>query len=168
MRTQMIRYFHCLVFFCLCFSYLSYPAKAAPSELKATTIAGEKMSVPEKGKKTAVHFWTSWCPPCKDELPQFQKFYNVNKNHAQVITVNLTSQEQSKESVNRFLKEHQLTLPVVLDQDGKFMNLYRIVTIPTTYLYNEQGEIENIIVGPMTAEQLLNWSRGDNSINKHS
>lgn len=145
-----------LCVFALCF--LSMPVKAAPAEMKATTIAGEKMTIPAKGKKTAVHFWTSWCPPCKDELPQFQKFHEEKKNHAQLITVNLTSQEQSKESVSRFLKEYRLTLPVVLDPEGKFMNLYRIVTIPTTYLYNEDGKLENVIVGPMTTEQLRSWS----------
>ncbi|MGG3626279.1 endospore biogenesis thiol-disulfide oxidoreductase StoA [Bacillus gobiensis] len=137
---------------------ISWPVEAAQAEIHATTIDGGKMIIPEKGKKTAVHFWTSWCPPCKEELPQFQKFYEENKNRTQLITVNLTSQEKSKESVSRFLKEYHLTLPVVLDPDGRFMNLYRIVTIPTTYLYNEDGKLENVIVGPMTSDQLHSWS----------
>ncbi|MGF7533436.1 endospore biogenesis thiol-disulfide oxidoreductase StoA [Bacillus mexicanus] len=131
---------------------------AAPAVFLMKTIEGEDIRVPTKGQKTILHFWTSWCPPCKKELPQFQSFYNAHQSGSvKLVTVNLVNSEQNQKAVEDYIKANKLTFPIVLDSKGELMKEYHIITIPTSFLLNEKGEIEKTKIGPMTAEQLKEW-----------
>ncbi|QUF66834.1 endospore biogenesis thiol-disulfide oxidoreductase StoA [Bacillus atrophaeus] len=133
--------------------------RSVPAVFLMKTIEGDDISIPHKGQKTILHFWTSWCPPCKKELPQFQSFYEEQQaGGVQLVTVNLVNAEQNKQAVVDFIEANKLTFPVVLDSQGDLMKTYHIVTIPTSFLLNEKGEIEKTAVGPMTAEQLKEWA----------
>ncbi|MBT2573594.1 TlpA family protein disulfide reductase [Bacillus sp. ISL-51] len=133
--------------------------QAVPAVFMMKTIEGDDISIPNKGRKTILHFWTSWCPPCKKELPQFQTYYeNHHSDQVSLVTVNLVNAEQNKQAVQNFINQHHLTFPIVLDSRGELMKEYRIITIPTSFLLNEKGEIEKTVVGPMTAAQLKKWS----------
>ncbi|MEK5082333.1 endospore biogenesis thiol-disulfide oxidoreductase StoA [Bacillus sp. FSL H8-0515] len=132
---------------------------AVPAVFLMKTIDGEDISIPNKGQKTILHFWTSWCPPCKKELPQFQSFYDAHQSGSvKLVTVNLVNSEQNQQAVEDFIKANKLTFPIVLDAKGELMKEYRIITIPTSFLLNEKGEIEKTKIGPMTAEQLKEWT----------
>ncbi|KXZ12766.1 sporulation protein [Bacillus nakamurai] len=133
--------------------------QAVPAVFLMKTIEGDDISIPHKGRKTILHFWTSWCPPCKKELPQFQTYYEKHhSDQVSLVTVNLVNAEQNKQAVQNFVNQHHLTFPIVLDSRGELMKEYRIITIPTSFLLNEKGEIEKTVVGPMTASQLKKWS----------
>ncbi|QHM17039.1 Sporulation thiol-disulfide oxidoreductase A [Bacillus subtilis] len=133
---------------------------AVPAVFLMKTIEGEDISIPNKGQKTILHFWTSWCPPCKKELPQFQSFYDAHPSDSvKLVTVNLVNSEQNQQVVEDFIKANKLTFPIVLDSKGELMKEYHIITIPTSFLLNEKGEIEKTKIGPMTAEQLKEWTK---------
>ena len=133
--------------------------RAIPAVILMKTIEGDEISIPDKGQKTILHFWTSWCPPCKKELPQFQTYYEQSQSDdVRLVTVNLMNAERNKDTVQNFVNQHHLTFPIVLDSKGELMKEYNVMTIPTSFLLNEKGEIEKKIVGPMTASQLKEWS----------
>ncbi|KZR60089.1 peroxiredoxin family protein [Pseudobacillus badius] len=120
---------------------------------KLKNLSGETISLSDyKGKKILLNFWASWCPPCKEEMPSIQKYYEerADKSNVEVITVNMTKHEQGDiERVKKFIREHKLTFPVLLDEKGEIMNLYNIRVFPTTYIINEAGMITDIASLPL-------------------
>jgi cytochrome c biogenesis protein CcmG, thiol:disulfide interchange protein DsbE len=107
-----------------------------------------------RGKPVIVNFWTTWCPPCKKEMPDMEKFYRNYHSEVELLAVHLTSQD-TRENVKSFVNEYQLSFPVVLDEKKKALELYHIQTIPTSYIIDKDGVIRKKIVGPMTYEQMV-------------
>ncbi|MED4593738.1 Sporulation thiol-disulfide oxidoreductase A [Bacillus safensis] len=126
--------------------------------IEAPTLNGDMQMVPEKGKKTILHFWTTWCPSCKMELPEFEQIVKENQSDVDILTVNLLGAEQSKHAVAQFVKDRRFTFPIILDEHGEMMKKYQIITIPTTFLINEKGEVVKNHVGPLTKKQIKEWT----------
>ncbi|KIL49962.1 TlpA family protein disulfide reductase [Jeotgalibacillus soli] len=109
-----------------------------------------------KGKKVIVNFWTTWCPPCREEMPALQSYYEEYRDvhQVEIVAVNLTKEDHGKDKIEQFAREYGLTFPVVLDEEGKAQKQYMIMTLPTTFIVNEQGQIQKKIIGPVTREML--------------
>lgn len=111
------------------------------------TIDGKKVNLSDyKGKKVFLNFWATWCPPCKSEMPHMQSFSEKMPAHVEVLAVNL---EESQAKAADFADQYDLTFPILLDKDGAVGEAYEIYTIPTTYVLNEDGTVDQKIVGPM-------------------
>lgn len=108
-----------------------------------------------KGKKVILNFWASWCPPCRLEMPDMEKFYVDQKNKGiEILAVNLTTAEKSRDDVTTFMKANSITFPVVLDDKGKAGQLYNVSSIPASFIIDSQGVIQRKIVGPMTYDSM--------------
>lgn len=120
------------------------------------TLEGDKITLSEyRGKKVIVNMWASWCPPCKAEMPDMQKFYQKHKTDGiEVLAINLTEAEKNKEDVSQFITDYVLSFPVILDEKSHVADLYQVTTIPTTYILDSKGRIERKMVGPMTYEMM--------------
>jgi len=124
-------------------------------DFELNTIEGKSIRLSElRGKKVIVNFWATWCPPCREEMPAMQKFYEQYNEHVEVLAVNLTSQD-SREKIKPFVEEYGLTFPVVLDVKGKVLKMYEIEPIPTTYIIDSKGIIREKIIGSMTFNQMV-------------
>ncbi|CDQ42019.1 MULTISPECIES: TlpA family protein disulfide reductase [Virgibacillus] len=106
-----------------------------------------------KGKKVMVNFWASWCPPCRNEMPDMQRFYE--DKDIVILAVNLTDTERKAEDVQQFAKEYKLSFPILLDKDGKVSENYQIKPIPTTYLIDSKGYIHYKAFGAMSYELMI-------------
>ncbi|ANB61065.1 TlpA family protein disulfide reductase [Anoxybacteroides amylolyticum] len=106
-----------------------------------------------RGKTVILNFWATWCPPCQQEMPDLEKFYNDYKSSVEFLSVNLTSQD-SREKVASFIEQYGIIFPVVLDTKGKILKLYNIQMIPTTYILDKNGVIRKKVLGPLTYKQL--------------
>jgi len=129
--------------------------KAPDFELK--TLDGQTVSLSDyKGKKVILNFWATWCPPCKEEMPHMQKFYEeqAEEKNVEILAVNLTSSDKSVGHVREFVKSYGLTFPVPLDEEGTIGSQYSAITIPTSYLLNTDGTIGEKVIGPMDEEML--------------
>ncbi|MFC5530613.1 peroxiredoxin family protein [Cohnella yongneupensis] len=107
-----------------------------------------------RGRKVIVNFWASWCPPCRAEMPHMQRFYEKHdgKDDVVILSVNLASLEHSKNAAGQFAAKHGLTFPITSDVKGTVLDLYNVRAYPTTYVLDERGVTEDIIVGPMTTD----------------
>lgn len=126
------------------------PGEAAP-DFELETLDGEVVTLSElKGEKVMLNFWASWCPPCREEMPEMQEFYEEYKDEINIIAVNYNEKD---EKVSEFLDEFGYTFPTPLDRDGAIGNNYGVLTLPTTYFINTDGMIqEPRHIGPMTYE----------------
>lgn len=120
------------------------------------TLEGKSITLSSlKGKKVILNFWASWCPPCRQEMPDMEKFYKENNNgEIEILAVNLTDAEKSRADVPTFMKTNGITFPVVLDEKGKVGQLYNVSSIPASFIIDSKGVIQKKLVGPMTYESM--------------
>ncbi|AEH47705.1 TlpA disulfide reductase family protein [Parageobacillus thermoglucosidasius] len=119
------------------------------------TLDGQAVRLSDfRGKPVIVNFWTTWCPPCKKEMPDMEKFYKAYHSEVALLAVHLTSQD-TRENAKSFVSEYQISFPVALDEKKKALKLYQIQTIPTSYIIDRDGVIRKKIVGPMTYKQMV-------------
>ncbi|MGG3916301.1 peroxiredoxin family protein [Rossellomorea vietnamensis] len=116
-------------------------------DFKLDTLDGKSITLSElKGKKVIVNFWATWCPPCKEEMPVMQEFYTKYGKDVEVLAINIDPQYNVKE----YQKSLGLSFPILLDTDDKINNAYDILTVPTTFVINEQGIITHKQIGAIT------------------
>ncbi|TLS38133.1 peroxiredoxin family protein [Pseudalkalibacillus caeni] len=127
-------------------------------DFSLTTLSGEKASLSDfKGKPVLLNFWATWCPPCKKEMPDMQKFYEKHGSEAAIVSVNMTKFElpDRREKVKDFVEDYQLTFPVLLDLKGEVgEKTYNVITMPTTFLIDSEGVIKEKVIGPMTYKKM--------------
>ena len=124
-----------------------------------TTLDGKKVQLSElKGKKVIVNFWATWCPPCKAEMPHMQNFYEdfSDEENIEILAVNMTS-EDKEESVQNFVQDYELTFPIPLDTEGVVRETYQVLRIPTSYMIDTKGRIQNKIEGPMDENMIKDF-----------
>lgn len=110
-----------------------------------------------RGKKVILNLWATWCPPCRAEMPDMQRYYEENKEKDVVILgVNLTDTESSPEVVADFVKLYGITFPILLDPDKEVANVYKAISIPTSYIIDSNGVVQNKYIGPMSEEIMEN------------
>ncbi|MDM5317683.1 TlpA disulfide reductase family protein [Fictibacillus sp. b24] len=127
-------------------------SKAHDFSLK--TLDGKQIQLNDyRGKKVILNFWATWCPPCREEMPEMQKFYSDYKDkNVEILAVNLAYAETKKEKVGEFVEKYDLSFPIPLDEKNTTGKQYRAVSIPTSYFIDENGNITNFHIGPMDYE----------------
>ncbi len=100
------------------------------------------------GKGLILHFWATWCPPCREEMPELVKFVKDTKGDANVEFLSVSADEDWK-IVDAWLKENRISgLPVALDPKGPTASLYGVTGYPETFFVTPSGEIVQHLVGP--------------------
>lgn len=143
------------------------PVADAISELKVKTPftpeftvvnnEGEEVSISEfKGKKVIINFWASWCPPCVEEMPEFQILHNeLDPEETVLLAINLTDgQRETKTLANNFLAENNLDMNVLYDTQGNAFYEFNVTSIPQTFFLDEDGSVQYSILG-MTNKTVL-------------
>jgi thiol-disulfide isomerase/thioredoxin len=120
---------------------LSEPATAAASlpALQLSDRAGNQLDLSSfKGKKVFLNLWASWCPPCRREMPSIQQLYNQTKGDRNAFI--LLSVDEDRQKAVAFLESNQLSLPLYF-AEGALPALLDVPSIPTTFIFDEQGAL---------------------------
>lgn len=109
-----------------------------------------------KGKVLFLHFWATWCPPCKKELPHMEalakKLAEQGDNAKMKFLAVCIS--DSQKALTSFMQNNGYTFPSALDEPGKVAMAYGIQGVPTSILISSEGRILKIQVGMMSQKQL--------------
>ncbi len=97
-----------------------------------------------RGKPVLIDFWATWCPPCVESMPHLESLYEEQRNTLHVYAVNL---RENREKVQQFLQQHELDLPVLMDEQGKVAQQYHVRSIPQTVLIDAQGVVRQVYIG---------------------
>jgi DsbE subfamily thiol:disulfide oxidoreductase len=105
-----------------------------------------------QGQVAVLNFWATWCPPCEDELPDFQSVWEEYRQRG-VVFVGLAIQEEAPE-VEEMLSQFGVTYPVGLDPDQSIALDYGITGVPETFVVDPEGNVGYVHVGPVNGETL--------------
>ena len=127
------------------------------SNFTLPTLDGKEQSLyEERGKVVILTFWTSWCRPSQSEMPHLQSVYDQFKDDIEILAVNFTSKDKV-ENVKRFVREHGLTFPILLDEEGEIASLFRAISLPTHVIIDKAGIVQHELMGPLDEETLLEY-----------
>src|SRR5215212_425288 len=94
--------------------FIKDPATVQRMVLK--TIDGKTLDSNDfNGKVVLVNFWATWCPPCRDEIPDLIKLQQRYKDHLLIIGV--SSDEGPVDMVSKFAAAHRMNYPIVMETE---------------------------------------------------
>jgi peroxiredoxin len=118
-----------------------------------TDLQGKTWNLKElRGQVVLVNFWATWCPPCRKEIPDLETLYNRFKGQGLVV---LAISDEDLDKVKPFIAERNVTYPVLLDPGRKVNELFQVVGIPKTFIYDRSGKLAAESIDMRTQRQFL-------------
>ncbi len=95
-----------------------------------------------RGTVVLVNFWATWCAPCKEELPFFNRLYSkYNSLGFEILGVNI---DKNSAKAIEFSENLGLSFHILLDPAGEVSSRYRITTMPSTAVVAKDGTLRFI------------------------
>ncbi len=106
----------------------------------ATTLDGRPYELTSE-KVVLLNIWATWCGPCRVEIPELQVLHDeFGSRGFEVVGVSIDD-PGANQIVREFVREQQMTYPVVLDPQGRIADLFQTTVIPTSALIDREGTI---------------------------
>lgn len=112
----------------------------------------ESKKIFKNSKKTLFILAAEWCPHCRAELPEVQKFYEKYKDKVNVVVVFLGS--SSLEEVKGYVSNSEFTFPVYYDDDNSILEGFDIQSVPFNFKISN-NKIEGILELPVNYDSLV-------------
>lgn len=129
---------------------VSFPAP----DLSLNDTQGVSRSLADyRGQVVLVNLWATWCPPCKEEMPTLQAFYDKQQENGFVIIA--INDGDPTADVLQFVKDYKLTFPVWLDPTYKATEqAFHTQNLPTSFVIDRSGTIQLMWVGGISPAML--------------
>ncbi|OWK35132.1 redoxin domain-containing protein [Fimbriiglobus ruber] len=98
-----------------------------------------------KGRVVVVHFWTRGCINCAHNYPHYRKWTTAYKDKNVTILGIHTPEfegEKSADAIRKAMKEHHLTFPVAVDNEGANWSAWRNRYWPCVYVVDKKGIVK--------------------------
>lgn len=100
--------------------------------------SGDNMRLQEqRGNVVLINFWASWCGPCREELPHFEKMQQTYEDLG--FTVLAVNVDEDPSKANILLDDIPVSFPVLFDDNDSVSKLYDVKAMPTTVLVDRDG-----------------------------
>jgi peroxiredoxin len=105
-----------------------------------------------RGKVVLVNFWATWCPPCRKEMPDLESLYRRFGSKGLVV-LGISDEERAK--VEPFVRDRQISFPVLLDPGRKVNEMFVVEGIPKSLVYDRDGKLVAQSIDMRTQKQFL-------------
>ncbi|MGC2049021.1 MAG: protein disulfide oxidoreductase [Gallionella sp.] len=115
--------------------------------LQGVLLGGSAYALPARPEQPVlVHFWATWCLPCRAEQDNIAA---IAQDHPNTITVAMRSGNDAE--VAKHLAEQKLHFPVLNDADGRLSTAWGVNAVPASFIISPDGQIRFVEVGYTTA-----------------
>lgn len=127
------------------------PDKNTAPDFTVLDANGKKIRLSDNfGKPIVINFWATWCPPCKRELPDFDKLCMEYGDKVVFMMVNLTDgRRDTVDGTKNFVSKNGYTFPVYFDTEYNGADAYNVSSIPQTTFIDANGNVYTTRIGAM-------------------
>lgn len=98
-----------------------------------------------RGKTVIINFWTTWCPPCREEIPSMNRAWNtLQQEDVVILAINMGEDE---DTIFIFTADYPADFPLLLDREGEVIASWPVKGLPTTYVVAPDGRIAYRAIG---------------------
>ncbi len=134
------------------------PPEAA-HDFEVETFDGETLRLSDlEGKVVVLNFWASWCPPCRWEMPAFERISQEYGDEG-VVFVGIALTDTLR-AAKEFADSAGVTYPLALDKTGEIARAYNVVGLPTTFFIDREGMIQRRLTSVANEGVLKIFIRG--------
>lgn len=115
-----------------------------PIKFEGTNLAGDAFKLNQlHGKTVLIHFWATWCEPCKAEFEELQRLHaKYSKEGFEVVSVSV---DESKESIQTYLQQNQLPWIHLYAEGGlegsPLAAQLGVIALPTMIMIDREGKM---------------------------
>ncbi len=129
-----------------CFGGETTPDLRKAPDFTLPTIDGRQVRLADySGQVVLLHFWATWCPPCRAAIPHEIKL--VERFGRQGFVVIGMSLDRNREDLVRFLEREKVSYPVVVVDDPTRQAYGGVPTVPYSVLIDRHGSIRRKELG---------------------
>ena len=122
-------------------------------DLRLQDLSGNTVSLEDwRGKIILVNNWATWCPPCREEMPVFEAYYQAYKG--QDFSLIAIDAGDPAEKVIQFVESYQISFPVWLDPGSESLRAFRNPGLPNSYVIDREGMVRLAWTGAISQEML--------------
>lgn len=146
-----------------------FAVDVAAKDFELEDLKGNKVKLSDyEGQIVFLNFWATWCPPCREEMPDMEEIHREYGNRGvAILAVNSTSMQlrggsdskKARKQVEEFIEQNGYTFPVLLDSDDKVLIKYNdivpITGIPITFMIDKEGQIRYARPGAFTSKEQI-------------
>jgi len=119
--------------------------RPAPA-LQLSDLDGKRVDVTQNhGRWTLVHFWATWCGPCRREMPTLAQL--MRELPAERLNIYLVNTSENEDDVFAFLASVSPELSTLLDRDGQVTERWQPRGLPASFLVDPQGRMRYLALG---------------------
>lgn len=119
------------------------PEKLPQFDLPLLTGEGTLSSATLKGSPVVVNFWASWCLPCREEAPLLERAWRAHRDDGLVV-IGVNARDSASDA-RSFVREFDITYPVVVDEDLELMHqMSDIEGWPQTFFVERDGDLSRV------------------------
>lgn len=134
------------------FGEVTIEQRAAPDFVQESLSGGTVRLSGLRGKVVMVDFWSSWCPPCRDEAPTLAEVYREYEGR-EIEFVGVAIWDDPRR-VNGYVEEFALPYLNLVDEKGRIAIDYGVAGIPEKFFIDIKGNLVRKFVGPIDSESL--------------
>ena len=131
-------------------------AEKKPAELRPWSGATPALSLKDlggaqhkleayRGKVVILNFWATWCEPCREEMPSFNRLRKALEG--QPVAMFAVNIGEGEGRINEFLAKVPVDFPVLLDRDSQLSRAWKVRLMPTTFILGTDGRIRYTFAG---------------------
>jgi len=104
-----------------------------------------------RGKVVVLNFWGSWCEPCRAESPLLQRWHERISTDGQATVLGVDALDVTDDALE-FVREYDLTYPMLKDSDEEAYPEYGVLQFPETFVIDREGRVAATRRGPVDEE----------------